>query len=66
MTLKMSVFWVAVPHRYSKGASIIIALMMEAASTFETSVNFHQTTYSNNPDGSHLYTYHHKNPETTL
>jgi hypothetical protein len=27
-----------------------IALMMEAASTFETSVNFYQTTWRNNPE----------------
>jgi hypothetical protein len=33
-----------------------IALMMEAASTSETSVNFYQTTRRNNPEDSHLYT----------
>jgi hypothetical protein len=33
----------------------IITLMMEAASTFETSVNFYQTTWCNNQDDSHLY-----------
>jgi hypothetical protein len=41
------------------GASIIrtlIALMMEAASTPETSVNFYQTTQCNNPEDSHLHT----------
>jgi hypothetical protein len=32
------------------------ALMMEAASTSETSVNFHQTTRRNNPEDSHLHT----------
>jgi hypothetical protein len=31
-----------------------IALMMEAASTSETSVNFYQTTRRNNPEDSHL------------
>jgi hypothetical protein len=38
-------------------ASIImaIALMMEAASTSETSVNFYQTTRRNNPEDSHLH-----------
>jgi hypothetical protein len=41
--LKMAVFWV-------------IALMMEVASTSETSVNFYQTTRRNNPEDSHLYT----------
>jgi hypothetical protein len=30
-----------------------IALMMEAANTSETSVNFYQTTRRNNPDDSH-------------
>jgi hypothetical protein len=37
-------------------APIIIALMMEAASTSETSVNFYQTTRRNNPEDSHLHT----------
>jgi hypothetical protein len=37
-------------------ASIIIALMMEAASTSETSVNVYQTTRRNNPGDSHLHT----------
>jgi hypothetical protein len=37
-------------------ASIIraIALMMEAANTSETSVNFYQATRRNNPEDSHL------------
>jgi hypothetical protein len=34
--------------------SIIIALMMDAASTSETSVNFYQSTPHNNPEDSHL------------
>jgi hypothetical protein len=33
----------------------IIALMMEAASTSETSVNFYQTLRRNNPEDSHLH-----------
>jgi hypothetical protein len=37
-------------------ASNIIALMMEAASTPETSVSFYQTTRRNNPEDSHLHT----------
>jgi hypothetical protein len=37
-------------------ASIIIALMMEAASNSETSVNFYQTIRRNNPEDSHLHT----------
>jgi hypothetical protein len=45
-------------------ASIIRAmmvLMMEAASTSETSVNFYQTTWSNNPEYSH---FHIRRPES--
>jgi hypothetical protein len=33
---------------------LLIALMMEAASISETSVNFYQTTRRNNPEDSHL------------
>jgi hypothetical protein len=33
----------------------MIALMMEAASTFEKSANFYQTTRRNNPEDSHIY-----------
>jgi hypothetical protein len=33
-----------------------IALMMEAISTSETSVNFYDTTQRNSPDGCHLHT----------
>jgi hypothetical protein len=33
---------------------LLIALMMEASSTSETSVNFYQTTRSNIPEDSHL------------
>jgi hypothetical protein len=32
-----------------------IALMMEEASTSETSVNFYQSTRRNNPQDSHLH-----------
>jgi hypothetical protein len=32
------------------------ALMMKAASTSETLVNFYQTTRRNNPDDNHLHT----------
>jgi hypothetical protein len=35
-------------------AAAIIALMMEAASTSETLVNFYQTTRHNKPEDSHL------------
>jgi hypothetical protein len=37
-------------------ASIIIALMMGAANTSETSINFYQTTRRNIPEDSHLHT----------
>jgi hypothetical protein len=54
----MDVFWV-VPlcslvdvYRRFRGACCLIALMMEAASTSETSVNFYQTTQRNNPKDS--------------
>jgi hypothetical protein len=35
--------------------------MMEAARTSETLVNFHQTTWSYNPEDSHLHTHCHEN-----
>jgi hypothetical protein len=35
---------------------VIIALMMEAASTSEAPVNFYQTAQRNNPEDSHLHT----------
>jgi hypothetical protein len=35
-------------------AASIIALMMEAASTFAVLVNFYHTTWCNNPEDSHL------------
>jgi hypothetical protein len=37
-------------------AVFCIALMMEAVSASETSVNFYQTTRRYNPDDSHLHT----------
>jgi hypothetical protein len=43
--MKMIVFWVVAPCR-------AIAMMMEAASTSETSVNFYQTARRNNPEDS--------------
>jgi hypothetical protein len=45
----MTVSWDVTP------CILVIALMMEAASTFETSVNFYQTTRRNNPEDSHLH-----------
>jgi hypothetical protein len=43
--MKKAVFWV-------------VALMMEAASTYETSVNFYQTTRRYNPEDSQLQYLH--------
>jgi hypothetical protein len=37
------------------------ALMMEAVSTYETSVNFYETTQRNIPEGCHLHTHCHEN-----
>jgi hypothetical protein len=39
----------------------IIALMMEAASISETSVNFYPTTRRNIPEDSHLYIFRRDN-----
>jgi hypothetical protein len=49
MDMKMAVFPVVAPCR-------AIALMMDAASTSETSLNFYQTTQRNNPEDNHLHT----------
>jgi hypothetical protein len=50
----------------SKDSSRLIALMMEAARTSETLVNFYQTTWRYNPEDSHLHTHHHENLKTYL
>jgi hypothetical protein len=44
----------------------LIALMMEAASTSETLVNFYQTTWRYNPEDSHLRTHHRENLKSYL
>jgi hypothetical protein len=36
---------------------LLVALMMEAASTSETLVNFYQTTWRYNPEDSHLHVF---------
>jgi hypothetical protein len=48
--MKMAVFWVVAPCTLLE----VIALMMEVASTSETSVNFYQTTRRYNPEDSHI------------
>jgi hypothetical protein len=62
--MKMAVFWIVAQcslvevYRRLKGACCLsyslIALMMEAASISESSVNFYQTTRRNIPEDSHL------------
>jgi hypothetical protein len=61
---KMTVFWDGSPcslvevYRCFRGAcydELLIALMMETASTSETSINFYQTTRRNIPEDSHLH-----------
>jgi hypothetical protein len=51
---KAAAFWVAVPCSPVEVTNISEALKMEAAQTSETSVNFHQTTRSCNPEDSRL------------
>jgi hypothetical protein len=55
--MKIAVFWVASIIR----AMSIIALMMEAARTSETLVNFYQTTRRCNPEDSNLHTHRREN-----
>jgi hypothetical protein len=67
----MAVFWIVAPCSLVEvyqllevlAASIIraSALMMEAARISETLVNFYQTTWSYNPEDSHLCTHCHEN-----
>jgi hypothetical protein len=48
-SVKITVFCLAVSI-----IRAIIALMMEAARTYEKSLNFYQTTWRNIPEDSHL------------
>jgi hypothetical protein len=59
----MAAFWVVAPwslvevYRRSRGACCLhhlIALVLEAASTYEASVNFYHTTWRKNPEDIHL------------
>jgi hypothetical protein len=45
------------PNTQKYSFIIIIALMMEAARTSETTVNFYQTTRRYNPEDSHIRTH---------
>jgi hypothetical protein len=54
----MAVFWVVAPCS--------LALMMEAANTSETSVNFYQTTRRNNPEYIHLHIRRRENLKSQL
>jgi hypothetical protein len=45
---------------------LLIALMMKAARTSETMVNFHQTTWHNNPEYSYLHTHRCENLKSYL
>jgi hypothetical protein len=40
---------------FKRARGLLIALMIEAVSTSETSVNFYQTTRRDNPEDSHLH-----------
>jgi hypothetical protein len=59
--MKVTVFWVVAPQLTDVSevftASIIylIALIIEAVSASETSVNFYQTARRNIPEDSHLH-----------
>jgi hypothetical protein len=48
--MKMAVFWVVGPR-----SAYSIALITEAVSTSEKSVNFYQSTRRNNPEDSYLH-----------
>jgi hypothetical protein len=60
----MAVFWVVAPcslvEEVYQSLPLII-LMMEAARSSETLVNFYQTTWCYNPEDSHLCTHCHEN-----
>jgi hypothetical protein len=65
VSTKMAVFWVVtlcslveVYQRFRGPCCLLFALMMEAARTSETLVNFYQTTRRYNPEDSHLRKLH--------
>lgn len=48
--IKTVVFWVVAPR------GLVATLMLDAANTTETSVEFNQSTRCNNPEERHLHT----------
>jgi hypothetical protein len=71
----MAVFWVVAPcsvvetDQSFKGPCCLHhqgALMMEAARTSATSVNFYQTTRRYNPEDSHLRTHRRENLKSSI
>jgi hypothetical protein len=73
MVSKMAVFWIVVPcsvvevyQRFRGPCCLHHQLMMEAAKTSETLVNFYQTTRHCNLEDSHLHTHRHENLKSYL
>jgi hypothetical protein len=69
----MTIFWGVAPCSLVDVTDIselltdsIMALMMEAVSTSETSVNFYQTTRSNITEDTHLHTRRQENLKSHL
>jgi hypothetical protein len=65
--MKTTAFWdittcsLVEVDRLFRGAYCLIALMMEAVSTSETSVNFYETAWRNIPEDGNLHTRRRKN-----
>jgi hypothetical protein len=59
ITVKMAVFWdvasFSVVETDRRFRDACCAMMIQAVSTFETSVNFYQTARSNIPENIHLH-----------
>jgi hypothetical protein len=54
-SMKMAVFWIVTSCSLVEVYRRFIVLMMEAASTSKTSVNFYRTTRHNTPEDSHVH-----------
>jgi hypothetical protein len=69
---RLYIFWVVAPcslvevYQRFRGPWVLIALMMEAARTSETLVNFYQTTRRYNPEDSDLRTHRRQNLKSYL